>query len=201
MTPRLPAAPFEPPYHACIFVDARTPGDNGFAACAEEIVRLDKAQPGFLRLDGARDADGFGILISYWRHEQSITAWREHAAHETIQVGVAGLVRSRARIASSPWRYRASNSRLCESSSNSFRVACGISTGTAIAASSTNRSAGRVDEGGGVQAVDGHRLPGELLGEVDGEGGDGELAAELGLDCAVVGCVLQIAEVRRRLSR
>jgi heme-degrading monooxygenase HmoA len=81
MTLPLPTAAFEPPYHACIFVDTRTPGDNGFAARAEEMVKLAKAQPGFLGLDGARDADGFGILVSYWRDEQAIAAWREHAAH------------------------------------------------------------------------------------------------------------------------
>ena len=49
------------------------------------MVKLAKAQPGFLGLDGARDADGFGILVSYWRDEQSITSWREHAAHATTR--------------------------------------------------------------------------------------------------------------------
>jgi heme-degrading monooxygenase HmoA len=65
----------------CIFIDTRTSGDNGFAARAEEMVKLAKAQPGFLGLDGARNADGLGILVSYWRDEESIGAWREHAAH------------------------------------------------------------------------------------------------------------------------
>ena len=77
----LPTGPFDPPYHACIFVDTRTPGDNGFAARAVEMVKLAKAQPGFLGLDGVRGDDGLGILVSYWRDEQSIAAWREHAAH------------------------------------------------------------------------------------------------------------------------
>lgn len=44
-------------------------------------MKLAKAQPGFLGLDGARNADGVGILVSYWRDEQSIAAWRELAAH------------------------------------------------------------------------------------------------------------------------
>lgn len=81
MTPQLPAAPFDPPYYTCIFVDRRAPGDNGFAARAAEMVKLATAEPGFLGLDGARGSDGLGILVSYWRDEQSITAWREHAAH------------------------------------------------------------------------------------------------------------------------
>lgn len=45
------------------------------------MVKLAKAQPGFLGLDGVRGADGLGILVSYWRDEQSIVAWRERAAH------------------------------------------------------------------------------------------------------------------------
>jgi heme-degrading monooxygenase HmoA len=78
---RFPATSLEPPYHACVFVDTRAPGDDGLAARAEEMVKLAEAQPGFLGLDSVRDADGLAILVSYWRDEPSVTAWREHAAH------------------------------------------------------------------------------------------------------------------------
>jgi heme-degrading monooxygenase HmoA len=81
MTPPLPAAPLETPYYAVIFASARTPGDNGYAKRAEEMAELAAAQPGFLGIDSVRDAEGYGITVSYWRDEQSIAAWREHAAH------------------------------------------------------------------------------------------------------------------------
>jgi heme-degrading monooxygenase HmoA len=84
MTLPVPAA-FEPPYHACIFVDTRTHADHDLAARAEEMVKLAEAQPGFLGLDSVRDADGLGILVSYWRDEPSVTAWREHATHATTR--------------------------------------------------------------------------------------------------------------------
>ena len=116
MTLPLPTAPFDPPYHACIFVDTRTPGDNGFAARAVEMVKLAKAQPGFLGLDGVRGDDGLGILVSYWRDEQSIAAWREH---DPITVYRARLLRLgftaveldaiAAEVASPPTTWRASS--------------------------------------------------------------------------------------------
>jgi len=86
MTLPLPAAPFKPPYAACIFVYTRTTGDNGYAERAGEMAKLAANQPGFLGVDSVIDADGYGILVSYWRDEQSITAWREHAAHAAARV-------------------------------------------------------------------------------------------------------------------
>lgn len=80
MTLPLPAPLFKPPYAACIFVYTRTTGDNGYAERAEEMAKLAANQPGFLGVDSVIDADRYGILVSYWRDEQSITAWREHAA-------------------------------------------------------------------------------------------------------------------------
>lgn len=42
-------------------------------------------QDGYLGHESARGSDGFGITVSYWRDEQAITNWREHARHRVAQ--------------------------------------------------------------------------------------------------------------------
>ena len=76
-----PTEPFDSPYYAVIFTSVRTPGDNGYSERADEMDKLAADQPGFLGMDSVRDADGFGVTVSYWRDEDSVKNWREHAAH------------------------------------------------------------------------------------------------------------------------
>lgn len=64
----------EPPYYAVIFTSIRTPGGNGYAEMADEMVALAKRQPGFLGIESARDANGVGITVSHWDSEESIRA-------------------------------------------------------------------------------------------------------------------------------
>ncbi len=75
----------EPPYYAVIFSSRRTPGDAGYGAMGERMVELAQEQPGFLGVESARDADGFGITVSYWTDEASIRAWKNHAEHRIAQ--------------------------------------------------------------------------------------------------------------------
>lgn len=75
----------EPPYYAVIFTSRRTPGDHGYAAMAEEIAALALAQPGCLGAESARDAEGFGITVSYWESEAAIAAWKHNPHHLTAQ--------------------------------------------------------------------------------------------------------------------
>jgi heme-degrading monooxygenase HmoA len=79
------AATPEPPYLAVIFSSERTDGDHGYAAMAGRMVELAQAQPGFLGVESARDADGFGITVSYWRDEAAIAAWKANAEHAVAQ--------------------------------------------------------------------------------------------------------------------
>lgn len=79
------AATPEPPYYAVIFSSQRTEGDQGYAAMAERMVELARQQPGFLGVESARDLEGFGITVSYWRDEASIAAWKAHAEHALAQ--------------------------------------------------------------------------------------------------------------------
>ncbi len=75
----------EPPYHAVIFSSRRTAGDHGYAAMAEKMVEMALAQPGCLGAESARDAEGFGITVSYWADEESLVAWKQVAAHLVAQ--------------------------------------------------------------------------------------------------------------------
>ncbi len=78
---RLPA----PPYYAVVFSARRTAGDQGYEAMADRMVELAQVQPGFLGVESARGADGFGITVSYWASEAAIAAWRAHAEHRIAQ--------------------------------------------------------------------------------------------------------------------
>jgi heme-degrading monooxygenase HmoA len=75
----------ELPYYAVIFSSRRTSGDQDYEATAERMVELAKTMPGFLGIESARGADGFGVTVSYWRDEASIAAWRQHADHLVAQ--------------------------------------------------------------------------------------------------------------------
>lgn len=70
--------PFEP-YYAVIFTSKRTSGDDGYAEAARRMEELATAMPGFLGIDSARNE--IGITVSYWKDEDSIRQWKEHAEH------------------------------------------------------------------------------------------------------------------------
>lgn len=68
--------------YAVIFSSRRSAGDaEAYAAAAERMETLAREQPGFLGMESARGADGFGITVSYWRDEAAILAWKTHAEH------------------------------------------------------------------------------------------------------------------------
>ena len=73
------------PYVAVIFTSVRTPGDSGYGDTAQRMEELAARQPGYLGIEAARDADGFGITVSYWVDEQSARAWKDVAEHAEAQ--------------------------------------------------------------------------------------------------------------------
>lgn len=75
----------EPPYYTVIFSSQRTPGENGYDPMASRMVELASVQPGYLGVESARAADGFGITVSYWSSREAIAAWRAHAEHQIAQ--------------------------------------------------------------------------------------------------------------------
>jgi heme-degrading monooxygenase HmoA len=71
-----------PPYFAVLFSSVRTPADaEGYAAMAEQMIRLAAEQPGFLGVESVRDSDGIGITISYWDSLEAIERLGQHAEH------------------------------------------------------------------------------------------------------------------------
>ncbi len=74
-----------PPYYAVIFSSLRMPGDNGYDEMADRMVELASRQPGFLGAESTRDADGFGITVSYWESAEAIAHWKAHAEHLVAQ--------------------------------------------------------------------------------------------------------------------
>lgn len=73
------------PYYAVVFSSQRTDGDHGYAAMADRMVELARQQPGFLGVESARGADGFGITVSYWATEADIAAWKQQTEHLMAQ--------------------------------------------------------------------------------------------------------------------
>jgi heme-degrading monooxygenase HmoA len=71
-----------PPYYAVIFASQRNGEDTeGYEAAAQRMLELAAQQPGFLGVESVRDADGFGVTLSYWDSEAAIAAWKRQAEH------------------------------------------------------------------------------------------------------------------------
>ncbi|MCA8883219.1 MAG: antibiotic biosynthesis monooxygenase [Rhodobacteraceae bacterium] len=96
--PEPAAAPFQPPrppYYAVIFTSQRGAPDPGYDAMADKMVAMAQLRPGFLGLDSARGADGFGITVSYWASEAAIRDWKADLDHMAAQrMGMASWYRS-----------------------------------------------------------------------------------------------------------
>lgn len=76
----------QPPYYAVIFTNLRTDSeDTGYAAMTETMDWLARAHPGCIGLESTRDADGFGITVSYWTDEAAILTWKDDARHLVAQ--------------------------------------------------------------------------------------------------------------------
>jgi heme-degrading monooxygenase HmoA len=79
-----------PPYYAVIFASLRRQraedeDDDGYADMAERMAALALRQPGCLGAESARNADGFGLTVSYFASEAEILAWKRHAEHLLAQ--------------------------------------------------------------------------------------------------------------------
>jgi heme-degrading monooxygenase HmoA len=79
------AATPEPPYYAVIFTSQRTGDQDDYRRMAERMVELAAMQPGFLGVESVRDADGFGITVSYWASTDAIARWKANAEHVAAQ--------------------------------------------------------------------------------------------------------------------
>jgi heme-degrading monooxygenase HmoA len=77
-----------PPYYAVIFTSKRTAADDrAYGAMAQRMVDLGSRYEGFLGIESARDANGLGITVSYWRDEAALLAWKRDTEHQKAQRG------------------------------------------------------------------------------------------------------------------
>ena len=58
---------------------------DGYASMAAAMDALAARQPGFLGMDHAGGADGFGITVSYWADDASARAWRDNPDHRAAR--------------------------------------------------------------------------------------------------------------------
>lgn len=74
-----------PPYYAVIFTSQRTAADGGYAEMAGNMAAAAAQQPGYLGMDSARGADGFGITVSYWDSAEAVADWKANVEHLAAQ--------------------------------------------------------------------------------------------------------------------
>jgi heme-degrading monooxygenase HmoA len=79
------AKPADEPCYAVIFSNQRANEQSDYDATAERMVTLAQTIPGYLSHVSARDADGFGITVSYWSSLEAIAQFRAHAEHAQAQ--------------------------------------------------------------------------------------------------------------------
>jgi glutathione S-transferase len=72
-------------YVAVIFSSQRVTGpgaeQDGYAEMAVQMDTLARQQPGFLDIEGVRDASGRGITVAYFDSDASARAWKANADH------------------------------------------------------------------------------------------------------------------------
>lgn len=74
-----------PPYYVAMFTSQRHPDDDGYGEAAARMAELAAQQPGFLGTESVRNAEGFGITLSYWESEDAIAGWRRHIEHTQVR--------------------------------------------------------------------------------------------------------------------
>jgi len=72
-------------YYAVIFSSQIAEDSSGYEEMAHRMVELAQQQPGYLGIESARGADGFGITVSYWESEEAIAAWKAQVEHQAAQ--------------------------------------------------------------------------------------------------------------------
>ncbi|MCM2562449.1 antibiotic biosynthesis monooxygenase [Lutimaribacter sp. EGI FJ00015] len=75
----------DPPYYAVIFANQRAGADPGYEVMAEKMAALAAASPGCIGMESTRDAEGFGLTVSYWSDEAAVLAWKADAQHLVAQ--------------------------------------------------------------------------------------------------------------------
>lgn len=71
---------------AVIFASQHSGRDvEGYKLAADAMDALAARQSGYLGMDHASGATGFGITVSYWADEASAIAWRDNPHHKAAR--------------------------------------------------------------------------------------------------------------------
>jgi heme-degrading monooxygenase HmoA len=73
----------KPPYYAVVFTSLNTPeiDHSEHVAMPHRMVQLAETYEGYLGIEPARNGDGFGVAVSYWKDLESINAWARDPEH------------------------------------------------------------------------------------------------------------------------
>lgn len=75
----------KPPYYAVIFTSIRTDVEEGYRELNDHLFNLVQNQDGYLGYESFRNANGFGVTISYWRDHDAMKKWKHLADHVKAQ--------------------------------------------------------------------------------------------------------------------
>ncbi len=75
----------QPPYYAVIFTSIHTPNHEGYDEMGAKMAQLTTEQKGFMGIEGARNEDGMGITVCYWKTEEDIRNWKKNEEHLLAQ--------------------------------------------------------------------------------------------------------------------
>lgn len=85
MTPPRFAQTPKPPYWVVVFTAQRKDADPEYEMMGARMFELAIQQPGFLGIEAAHDAEGFGVTAVYYADEASILAWKANDEHLEAQ--------------------------------------------------------------------------------------------------------------------
>jgi heme-degrading monooxygenase HmoA len=72
----------KPPYYAVVFTSINADVDHTeHLAMSQRMLALAETYDGFLGIEPARNSDGSGVAVSYWRDMDSIMAWARDPEH------------------------------------------------------------------------------------------------------------------------
>ncbi|MBV9017601.1 MAG: antibiotic biosynthesis monooxygenase [Alphaproteobacteria bacterium] len=75
-----------PPYYAVVFTSINADVDHTeHTAMFQRMFQLAHTYPGFLGIEPARNADGTGVAVVYWKDQESIQAFARDPEHRVAK--------------------------------------------------------------------------------------------------------------------
>jgi heme-degrading monooxygenase HmoA len=73
----------KPPYYAVVFTSVNAPDvdHTEHVAMYHRLVKIAESYQGYLGIEPARNGDGSGIAVVYWKDLKSIAAWARDPEH------------------------------------------------------------------------------------------------------------------------